>query len=401
VFYGLDVHKEFIQVCRLSPGGRRRRDFRIAATEEALEAFARRLGAEDQVALEATFHSWAIHAILAPHAGRVVVVNALQVKAIAHAKIKTDKVDAHTLAQLLRTDFLPAVAMPDEEAWALRQLISHRRLLIKQQTAAKNTIRSLLNRRLLALPEGYTPFAQKTRRWMRELALPPTERFLLHNALELLEQIEARVAAADEQLRAHASITQAAKLLMTIPGIDVTVAIALLAAIGDIERFASPAKLTAYFGLVPKVRQSAGRCHHGGITKAGPGTARSLAVEAAQVLARSPSPLTATYWRVRHKRGHNVAVTALARKLITIVWHLLHKREPYRYAPVGRTRDKLRRVTPSRARTPRLPNTLEASYAEAGLPALASPSPAERRAAANNRRTRTRLATRARRPAQG
>ena len=75
--------------------------------------------------------------------------------------------------------------------------------------------------------------------------------------------------------------------------------------------------------------------------------------------------------------------------------------EPYRYAPVGRTRDKLRRVTPSRARTPRLPNTLEASYAEAGLPALASPSPAERRAAANNRRTRTRLATRARRPAQG
>ncbi len=74
MFYGLDVHKEFIQVCRLSPDGRRRRDSRIAATREALEAFARRLTPDDQVALEATFHSWGTHAILAAHAGRVVVV---------------------------------------------------------------------------------------------------------------------------------------------------------------------------------------------------------------------------------------------------------------------------------------------------------------------------------------
>ncbi len=396
MFYGLDVHKEFVQVCRLSKDGRQHRDFRIPATEEALEAFARRLTPDDQVALEATFHSWAIHAILVPHAGRVVVVNALQVKAIAHAKIKTDKVDAYTLAQLLRADFLPAVEMPDEQTWALRQLISHRRLLIKQQTAAKNTIRSLLNRRLLALPEGTTPFAHKTRRWMRELALPPTERFMLDNALELLEQIEARVAAADAQLCAYASVTEAAKLLMTIPGIDITVAIALLAAIGDIERFPTPAKLSAYFGLVPKVHQSAGRCHHGGITKMGNCTGRSLAIEAAQTLARSPSPLAATYWRVRHKRGHNVAVTALARKLITIVWHLLHKNEPYRYGPVTRTRDKLRRVTPDRVRTARIPVTLDGVYAEAGLPPLAPPSPGERRAAANNRRIRTRLAAKAR-----
>lgn len=395
MFYGLDVHKAFIQVCRLSPDGRRRRDFRIEATPETLEAFARRLGPDDQVALEATFHSWAIHALLAPHAGRVVVANALHVKAIAHAKIKTDKVDAHTLAQLLRADYLPAVVMPDAETWALRQLIAHRRLLIKQQTAAKNTIRALLNRRLLALPDGATPFAQTTRRWMRELALPPTERFLLDNALDLLEQIEARVAAADAQLVTHASVTEAAKLLMTIPGIDVTVAIALLAAIGDIERFATPAKLTAYFGLVPKVRQSAGRCHHGGITKAGPSTARALAIEAAQMLARSPSPLTATYWRVRHKRGHNVAVTALARKLITLVWHLLQKREPYRYAPVARTRDKLRRVTKDRGRAARRPVRLDEVYAEMGLRTLPPPTAAERRAAAHNRRTRTRLAARA------
>jgi transposase len=398
MFYGLDVHKNSMQVCRLSPDGKRRQDFQVAATEEAIQAFARRLTAHDQVALEVTFHTWAIYAILAPHAGRVVAVNAVQVKAIASAKIKTDKVDAWTLAQLLRADFLPA--MPSPETWALRQLCSHRRLLLKQQTATKNTIHAILNRRLLRLPEGWTPFAQKTRRWMRELELPPAERFMLDNALELLGQIETRIAAADDQLLRHASVSDSAKLLMTIPGIDVTVAIGLLAAIDDVHRFPSPQKLASYFGLVPSVRQSAGRCYRGSITKAGNSTARSLAIEAAQSLARSSSPLTATYFRVRHKRGHNVAVTALARKLIHVVWHLLQRREPYRYAPVPRTRTKLLRVTSRQGRTRSVPRTLDGVYAEAGLPALPTPSSGEKRSAANNRRTRTRLAKGAGKPAK-
>jgi transposase len=399
MYYGLDVHKDFLQVCCLSPNGRRRKDFQIAASEEAIEAFARRLTPHDQVALEVTFHTRAIYALLTPHAGRVVAVNAVQVKAIASAKIKTDKVDAWTLAQLLRADFLPAVQMPSAETWALRQMGSHRRLLLKQQTATKNTIHAILNRRLLRLPEGWTPFAQKTRRWMRELELPPAERFMLDNALELLDQIEARVAAVDDQLLRHASVSESAKLLMTIPGIDITVAIGLLAAIDDVHRFPSPQKLASYFGLVPSVRQSAGRCYRGSITKAGNSTARWLAIEAAQCLARSASPLTATYFRVRHKRGHNVAVAALARKLIHVVWHLLQRREPYRYAPVPRTRAKLLRVTSRQGRARFVPRTLDGVYAEAELPALPTPSPGERRSAANNRRTRTRLTRGAGKPA--
>jgi len=400
MFYGLDVHKEFIQVCRLWPDGKRRQDFQIPATAEAIEAFACTLTRKDQVALEVTFHTWAICQLLVPHAGRVVAVDATQVKAIASARIKTDKVDAHTLAQLLRADFLPAVRMPSAETWALRQLISQRRLLLKQQTATKNTIHAILQRRLIPLPAGWTPFALKTRRWMRELALLPAERFMLDNALDLLEQIEIRVAGVDEQLLRHAKISESAKLLMTIPGIDVIVAIGLLAAIDDIQRFPSPQKLASYFGLVPRVRQSADRCFHGSITKAGSSTGRSLAIEAAQVLARSSSPLAATYYRVRHKRGHNVAVTALARKLIHVVWQLLTKCEPYRYASLPRTRIKLAKVSTDRPRAHVIPQTIEEVYAEAGLPALRDASPGERRAATNNRRTRTRLVNAAGNPAK-
>jgi transposase len=392
MFYGLDVHKDFIQVCRLSPNGKQRQDFRICATREAIEAFARALTRKDQLALEVTFHTWAIHSLLVPHAGRVIPVDATQVKAIASAKIKTDKVDAHTLAQLLRADFLPAVQMPSPKTWVLRQLVSHRRLLLKQQTATKNTIHAIFNRRLIRLPQGWSPFACKTRHWMREMTLPPAEHFMLHNALDLLEQIESHVAAVDEQLLQHARISESAKLLMTIPGIGVTVAIGLLAAIDDIRRFPTPQKLASYFGLVPRIRQSANHCYHGGITKAGNTTARSLLIEAAHMLSRSSCPLATIYYRIRKKRSHNVAVTALARKLVHIVWHLLTKREPYRYAPVPQTRTKLLKLATNRSRVRSVPKTLEGVYHEAGLPPLSAASQGERRAAANNRRTRTRLA---------
>jgi len=322
-----------------------------------------------------------------------VVANSLQVKAIAHAKIKTDKVDAYTLARLLHADFLPSVELPDEKTWAMRQLVSHRRLLVKQRTAIKNSVLATFHRCLIDPPEGKA-FSGRGQRWMRSAKLAPTERLLVDNGLDRLEAIEARIDAADQQLLKTAAIEAQAQLLMTIPGVGVTVAMGLLAAIGDIRRFPSPGQLASYFGLVPRVSQSAGRCHHGRITKAGPANARSLAVEAAHMLARSPSPIATTFYRVRRKKGYNVAVTALARKLIVLVWYMLQNGEPYRYASVEQTRTKLRSLIPKheRPRALRRPSTVEEVYEEAGLPLPSQPSQAERRVAANNRRTRTRLA---------
>jgi len=387
MYYGLDAHKAFIQVCELSDDGRRRKDYTIDATAEAIEAFAERLGPNDHVVLEASFHTWAIHSILVRRAGSVSVANPYEVRAIAKARVKTDKIDAYILAQLLRTGFLPTVQMPSEETWARRQLITHRRLLVKQRTAAKNSIRAVLNGRLIEHPYGPTLFSAMSRRWMASVELPMAERFILDNALELLRQLEERLEVVDQKLLQLASVDQDVKLLVTIPGVQVTVAIGFLAAIGDVRRFPTPDKLAAYFGLVPKVRQSADHCRRGPITKAGSASARWLAIEAAQVLSKGSSPIVATYHRLRRKKGHNVAVTALARKLVTVVWHVLTRREPYRYAPTTQTRKELRRLAMDTSRTPsgQVPDSLEAIYAEAGLPTLSPPSRGEQRTARSNR----------------
>ena len=137
---------------------------------------------------------------------------------IAHAKIKTDKVDAYTLARLLQADFLPSVELPDEKTWAIRQLVSHRRLLVKQSVAIKNSVLATFHRCLMAPPEGKA-FSARGRRWMRSVKLAAAHHFLVHNALDLLEAIEARIDATDQELLKTAAIEEQAHLLMTIPGV--------------------------------------------------------------------------------------------------------------------------------------------------------------------------------------
>jgi len=312
MLYGLDTHKRFIQVCKIGPEGERLRDFRIAATAASISAFAEKLGPDDQVVLEATFHTWAIWSLLVPHAGRVVVANPMQVRAIAHARVKTDKIDAHILAQLLRLDFIPEVEMPDEELWTLRELVSHRRFLGKQRVALRNRIRSLVNSRLFHCP--FTELLGPAGRgWLASQQFAEEEQLILDSALRLHDEVTEQLERLDSELCTKAAEKLEARLLMTIPGINVAVAMGLVSCIGDIHRFDSPQRLASYFGLVPRVRQSADKCYHGRITKAGRSHGRWLAVEAAQSLSVSQSPLTATYHRVRCKKGHNAEPQTYAR----------------------------------------------------------------------------------------
>ena len=256
MFYGLDIHKKFIQICRIDAHGRNRCDFRIAADHDGVARFAQSLSENDAVVLEATFHSWAIWTLLQGHGARVVVANSMQVKAIAHARIKTDKVDAHILAQLLRADFIPEVVMPRDKTWELRQLVTHRQLLARHRTAIRNAIYGIVHRKLLepALKELFGPAG---RQWLLAQQYTSIEKLMLDNALAHLDAIDERIKTVDTKLTEIASMERDVKLLMTIPGVDVTVAMGRVSAIDDIARFASPDKLAAYSGLVLRVYQSA------------------------------------------------------------------------------------------------------------------------------------------------
>lgn len=343
-FIGLDVHRDFCEVAVVEEGEVRFGP-RVPTTPEALELFAQSLSPSDLVALENTGNARAVAAILEPYVTRVAVANALAVRLISHAKVKTDRVDAKVLAQLLSAGFLPEVFFGGEQTRILRRRISGRVSLMKARTAAKSEVHAVLQRRLVARPPVSDLFGKRGRVWLNEQPLPADERETVQACLRHIDLLDDEINRIDRALAEHAVSSPQVRRLMTIPGIDVVVATAFVAAVGDIRRFSSPTQLVSYLGLNPTVHQSGvAPARHGRISKAGSSVTRWLLVEAAWTASRSPGPLHAFAERVRARRGPQIAAVAVARKLAVLCWHLLTREQDYAFARPTLVRQKLRRL---------------------------------------------------------
>lgn len=324
----LDVHRTFAQVAILE--NRKVRDAgRLELERENIVKFAERLNVEDEVVLEATVNTKAIVRLLSPFVSRVVISNPLLVRAIAWAKVKTDKIDASVLAKLHASGFLPEVWMPDEETERLRRVVAERVQLVSQMTRLKNRVHSVLHANLIP-PYNASLFTKRGRQWLEEQPVAHDQRRVILRHAGELDRLGLELKQIDEDLAQTALQEPRVKQLMTITGVNMIVALSVLAAIGDIGRFSSPEKLVSYFGLNPRVRQSGDKAaYHGRITKQGRSHARAMLVEAAWSVSRTPGPLRAFFRRIREKRGNQVAAVATARKLTVVIWHMLSKGEEY------------------------------------------------------------------------
>lgn len=339
---GLDVHREFAEVAIWEQGVVRSAG-QIKATPEGLRLFAESLCEHDEVALEATCNTHAIARLLGRHVGRVVVSNPQKTRAIAEARVKTDKVDARVLAELLAAGFLPSVWIADDDTQALRRQVARRAHIVRQRTRLKNRVQSILHRNLIPRCPAADLFGHKGRAWLAEQELPADERQAVEALLRQLDFHGDELKLVDAELARVALRREEVKRLMTIPGVDATVALSIVAAVGDFGRFRSPEKLVSYLGLNPRVRQSGGQpASHGRITKQGRAHARGMLVEAAWAAAKTPGPLRAFYERVRARRGMQIAVVATARKLAVLCWHLIVKGEDYAYGRPSLLAQKLR-----------------------------------------------------------
>ena len=179
--------------------------------------------------------------------------------------------------------------------------------------------------------------------WLERQPLAADEQLAVQALLRQLDFHAQELRLIDVSLGRIAFERAEVKRLITIPGIDTTVALSIVAAVGDFHRFAAPGRLVSYLGLHPRVRQSGSQpASHGRITKQGRAHARGMLVEAAWVAVRTPGPLRAFYERVRARRGMQIAVVATARKLAVLCWHLIIKDEDYAFARPSLTDKKLR-----------------------------------------------------------
>ena len=329
-YIGIDVHGKYSQGCIMDGEGtvltnERWEHAEVSRLRERLAQFP----SATQAVLEAT-GSWMWLAEELEAGGlEVHLAHAAKVRLIAEARLKTDKVDAWVLAQLLRTGFLPEAYLAPREVRDQRALLQHRQALVKMRTAVKNRIHALLRRFNLRLPFSDI-FGVKGLQHLRGLALPQPYGKLLQDWLRLLEQLEDRIRGAERRIRRQLAQDPRAQLLMSLPGVGLLTAHLILAEVGPIERFASAKKFASYAGLCPSTRQSGAKTFHGRIGPAGRKYLKWALIESAHTAARRDLHCGRLYQRHRRSKGPGKATVIVAHFLSRMVWKVLKEGQPYR-----------------------------------------------------------------------
>lgn len=339
-YVGIDYHKKYSQVTAIDEEGRVIRSRRLENKPESFQEFFKRLDGPSEAVLE-TSRTWGVMYDLLEDLEEVESVelaHSLKVRAIAEAKIKTDKIDSHILAQLLRADLIPAAYIPGKQTRSYKEMIRQRIFLVRMRTRLKNRIHVLLDRLHIPLPSVTDIFGKRGTNYLRKLNLPGVDGEILRENLQLLETLNSLIREAEREIESLLGEDPRVKLLRTVPGFGPILAALAALEIDRIERFFSPSKLASYAGLVPSTYASGGKLFHGKLIPMSNKWLRWVLVEAAWASIRT-SPYCRIYFEnhKRHKGPHTAAI-ALARRLSVIIWHVLKENRVYEERPFQRQR---------------------------------------------------------------
>lgn len=363
---GIDVHAKTVVVCLIKNGKKQIRTY--STMTDDLLVLSDWLVSEGctQVAIESTGVYWKPVFNILEGVLEVVLVNARHVKTVPGRK--TDVRDCEWLADLLRHGLLRASFIPPLPIRELRELTRHRHTLVRDQTAVSNRIIKLVESgniklaqvassalgvsgramlRALAKGEQDTtkmadlargPLREKKGQLRRALRgnLSRSQRFVLTELLDQLEQLEAAVARVSEEIcqqieeNSDPFVKEAARLLQTIPGVGEHVAQVIVSEIGiDMSRFPTDKHLSSWAGMCPGNNESAGKRKSGKTTKG------SIYLRAALTQAGwAASHTKMTYLSAQHKRlikrmGKKKALVAVGHSILVIAYHILNNQASY------------------------------------------------------------------------
>jgi transposase len=324
MYVGMDVHRKRSQVALVDEHGGQLLNRNLANDSAELTSTLGRLEPGTPVAFEAAYGwGWLAELLeeleLEPH-----LVHPSRCKAIASARLKDDRVDARTLAQLLRAELLPEAWIAPQAVRDQRALLRHRAALVRVATALKCRVHAILADRGVGVTEPL--WGPSGRVLLAELDLPTVQRTVVTDCLALIDAISPLVARLERDLLARTKPDPRVQALQALPGIGPITAMTLVAEIGDIGRFPTARKLCAWAGLTPAVRNSDRKVRHGHITKMGSPWVRFVLQEAAQ-RAKTRPPFASFYVKTAARRGKHIATVAVARKLLARCFHVLTELE--------------------------------------------------------------------------
>jgi len=333
-YIGVDYHRRFSYVTVMDDKGKIVREGAVKNYKEEVANFLTRAQCNGNSAavLEASRNWPVMYNWLEEMVDEVHLAHPLKVKAIAEAKIKTDKIDARVLAHLLRSDLLPEAYVASPEARQVRSVLRQRMFFVRLRTMVKNRVSGLLDRypELSEQRPCQDIFSHRGIDWLKRIPVKEVDRRILDEDIELYEALEERISRSNSLVKELSQDDPRVKVLKTIPGIGEFFSVFIAYEIDNVRRFASEKKFFSYIGIIPATFSSGGRTFHGRLTKQGNKYLRWAMVEAIWPAIETDPDLRAYYQKVRIKKGANPAKIATARRLATIIYRVLYQNRPYK-----------------------------------------------------------------------
>jgi transposase len=318
----------------------------------------------DEVALESTGPYWiGLYDFLASNGINVVVANPLKLK--NKLENKTDRIDARTLATLHMLNQITPSYVPEDDVRKLRRLTRLRSKLVRNRTALKNMVHSMVCLTSNEVSSIYTDmFGTGGREMLLSIfnddsndvieilrnsamnekriskvcevlarSFRPKDAFSITFALEEIERIDHSIRNIEiviaKNVRESERMNHYVNLLLSIKGVSLVAAASIASEIGDIKRFATAKKLVRYSGLSPRIIQSGSRISYGKLEKMGPPYLRNILCQCAEILAMHEQEFKNHYQQVRNRHGHRVAMVSAARKLLHLIHAMLSEDSTY------------------------------------------------------------------------
>ncbi len=315
-YVGVDLHKEQSWFVVLDSKGKRLISKSIANSPEGLKQYFSKLPNPFTLAVESTYNWYFFVDLAEQYAEKVYLANSYELKAFAKRHKKTDKIDAHLIAEVLRKGYLPTVTIPDQETRRVKELLRYRMNLVRERS--KNIYQVSGNfttyKRLKALP--------------LEL-FPPNYREIIQGYSERIEFLTRWLFQIEKYIKENVKDDEDIINLITIPGIDYFSAALIKTEIIDISRFASFNRLCAYAGLAPRVSQSANKEVHGPLNINRRKNLQWILIEVVYHFIKALPEKSQRYESIVSRKGANTAKVAMAREMLKIIYHVLKEKRPF------------------------------------------------------------------------
>jgi transposase len=348
-YIAVDIGKKNCVVCITDKDGSILEETKYENTLEEAKRFASNLGKKYinrkcQVVCESTANMWLkTYEAFDKHGIDVKLANPMKTKAIAEAKIKTDKLDARTLAHLLRSNLIAESYIAPDKVREDRSLLRLRINLVSDRTRVMNRVHSLLDKHDLTCNYGHI-FGLKGIQWLKNIELKGNDQVQLANYIHNIEFLNSEIIQIEKQISNEASTNEDVKILMSMTGIDCFSAMLISSEIGDISRFRTAGKLVSWCGLCPTVHQSGNSLYMGRMKKDGNKKINWIMIQAANTASRTDERMKKYYLKIAKRHGHHVAITHVANKMIRITWSMLTYKQLYNERKKELYETKLKRI---------------------------------------------------------